>query len=855
MMMFFTSLAAVALLGQAQADRRASGEVVDDQGKPVADAQVVFYAPPVVYGTGDAVERQTKSDVQGKFSPSIPPLRRVMVNGIHFLAYRPGMSIAAQTIVRRPYRLVLRGPRPRTVKVEGPDGKPVAGARIVPRLLVIFGTGNVDVPPSLADSLATSTGADGQATISYLSARDQLAAVRVTADAIGTQDIVLIERPGRGSEPSAITIKLKPTTHLTGRVIDQTGQPVVDHVVEVWSRAEAGRPGPNTVEFKHGPLRTRADGSFQTPDNLMVGSTYRVAIPEDGKDPVISDWLTMPDGPRELPLFILRPLRTIRGRVVDRQGKPVTGVEVFQSGDGPEQTSTRTDAGGRFSLDGFRQGPVFVFVRADGFRFQGRLIKPAETEVTVEMTRVTERSARAMSMLPDPIPFDESLSLARRLAEPIWALAGVEGEDSTKYFVLSPLVCVDPARVLARLESVRFKTPTWKQRLQRELVAALAPTDFEEASAVAASIDDPATRSWALVDLADALPVKERERRLALLDRALLHARTATEPGDRLRRMAQVAERWYGLGEVDRAKGLCGEGLQVARQLKDKTDFGRALFAAPLALFDLPAAIAIGNDYDSGGVWGRIALGLVDHRPAEAERVWNLSKARRPGSIFMVSMFAWKLAKVDPTAALRVIEGPSHTQSTPFDYLFFALGAHAGHEAAALDAFQVGVQGIDRLLQKNSENYFNRAGMFLPIVERIEPALVPEVFWLDVSSRLPAGNPRTHDSGSTSQLVTRLAWYDREVAAALFEPARARIDQASGDPAEGWDRAFVAWSMFDPRAAVARLETLSVDSKLQNNATRARLAVAKSLAQTHEQRWREIWDDLDIIFGGHRLDD
>ena len=31
----------------------------------------------------------------------------------------------------------------------------------------------------------------------------------------------------------------------------------------------------------------------------------------------------------------------------------------------------------------------------------------------------------------------------------------------------------------------------------------------------------------------------------------------------------------------------------------------------------------------------------------------------------------------------------------------------------------------------------------MPIVERIDPALVPEVFWLDVSSRLPVGNPRT----------------------------------------------------------------------------------------------------------------
>ncbi len=220
--------------------------------------------------------------------------------------------------------------------------------------------------------------------------------------------------------------------------------------------------------------------------------------------------------------------------------------------------------------------------------------------------------------------------MARRLAEPLWATAAAEGEDNDKYRVLSRLVSVDPARVLERLESVKFKLPGRKHQLQRELVLALAQTDFEEASAVAESIEDPATRSWALVHLADTLPVKERDRKLAVLDRALLQARIATEPGDRLMRMGQVAERWYDLGEVEKAKGLCAEGLQIAKQLTDKTDFRHGLFAAPLALVDLPAALAIGKEFNKGAIWGAIALRLVDRNPAEAERVWNLSKEHGP---------------------------------------------------------------------------------------------------------------------------------------------------------------------------------------------------------------------------------
>ena len=118
--------------------------------------------------------------------------------------------------------------------------------------------------------------------------------------------------------------------------------------------------------------------------------------------------------------MIQRPLRTIGGRVVDRQGKPVVGVEVFQSGDGPERTATRTDADGRFSLGGFSQGPVFLFARGEGFRFFGRMIKPGEGEISVELTRTSERPTHPMPMLADPIPLEESRALSRRLLEPYW---------------------------------------------------------------------------------------------------------------------------------------------------------------------------------------------------------------------------------------------------------------------------------------------------------------------------------------------------------------------------------------------------------------------------------------------------
>src|ERR1700722_10078686 len=102
---------------------------------------------------------------------------------------------------------------------------------------------------------------------------------------------------------------------------------------------------------------------------------------------------------------------------------------------------------------GFRHGPVFLFARGEGFRFQGRLVKPTDRAVTIELTRTSERPAREMKMLADPIPQGESRALARRWVEPLWEQAAHDGADNVKYSAMMSLASVDSARVLGMLES------------------------------------------------------------------------------------------------------------------------------------------------------------------------------------------------------------------------------------------------------------------------------------------------------------------------------------------------------------------------------------------------------------------
>ncbi len=275
-MTLFGPLLAAALMAQYQG-APLEGTVSDDQGKPVFDAQVVFHCrAPWEHERGPA-EARTKTDAKGRFRLIVPPLGGIPISRARVWAYRPGSGITASPIDHQPLALILRKPEPRTIAVQESDGQPVAGARILPEVIFVAEREVTIVPETLAAQQAVSTGSDGKAIFNDFAAGDLVVAAHVTADSIGTQDFEIVERPLRAAPQATITIRLKPTSRMSGRVRDRAGQPVADQVVQVWSKG-GSVIGPNPVAFKYGPLRTAADGSFQTPKNLLVGSPYRVVV-------------------------------------------------------------------------------------------------------------------------------------------------------------------------------------------------------------------------------------------------------------------------------------------------------------------------------------------------------------------------------------------------------------------------------------------------------------------------------------------------------------------------------------------------------------------------------------------------
>ena len=289
---------------------------------------------------------------------------------------------------------------------------------------------------------------------------------------------------------------------------------------------------------------------------------------------------------------------------------------------------------------------------------------------------------------------------------------------------------------------MKFKSEGWKNRFLRSLCSRF-PAPILKRRQRGRVDRGPATHAWALVRLSDRLPAAERDKRLALLARPSSR-QDRGRPGDRVFQMGEVAERWYELGEMEQARALFAEALQIARQMTEKTEFRRGGFAARLAEGRLAGRAGDCEDFagsrSQGRILGGIAFRLIDQNPAEAERVGTADKRKvSPGTSGPDPLL--EDGRGRPGRARRAVEGLGTTQFSPHDYCFLALGTKVRDEPFSRECFQIAVRGIDQLSQDSPERYQHFAGMLLPIVERIDPALVPEVFWLDVASRLPVGNP------------------------------------------------------------------------------------------------------------------
>jgi hypothetical protein len=173
--------------------------------------------------------------------------------------------------------------------------------------------------------------------------------------------------------------------------------------------------------------------------------------------------------------------------------------------------------------------------------------------------------------------------------------------------------------------------------------------------------------------------------------------------------------------------------------------------------------------------------------------------------------------------------------------MFLALGLKERDRKAAFEAFQDGIDSLDRLLESLGDLLQGwRIAALLPVAEQIDPSLVPEVFWRAIAARPPSGDPRRLIDYPSSSIAMLLARYDREVAATLFSPIAAQLETIK-DPGTERSNEFLAQALIDPRRAAALIERVPVAKDLAPNPNWVRITVGEALAAPNENCWKRVW--------------
>jgi Carboxypeptidase regulatory-like domain len=835
---------------------KVTGVVLDEKdGRPIAGALVS------VIPSGPSEPVRVWTDVEGRYE-----------------AYAPSGLVGHRVLrVPAPYLCppVFVGPRPVEVppaiaRFELPKIGLTPGSDIRGTVVDLFaqpvGNARIEASWTLFDgriraprSVSATTNADGSFVIGPVAPDAEVSLIASSREA--TTDKAVIVRPGEAGAVR-LTVVEAGTIPLGGRVVGHDARGIAGASVRIWAihRSASGLVvGSMPVRFEvSDDLKTDRDGGYQTPRKLRGDRDYLALASVDGHLPARTRPLR-PAGqhPAQFPDLVLagEPGRvSIEGRVVDRKGRPVVDALVRTSNDLPRRRSATTDADGRFQLLDVADRRSFLFAEAEGFRFLGRPIDPVRGPSELTLTALEETPENGMASLPEG---SGDSALARRVMSPYVDRVLSEGDHASRIRMLELLAKVDPRRVMALIEARGVEDAWFADHLRHAASCSLSSAEVDDRIAIMKAIRDVEWRVLAALDAADALPEAARALKRDCVEQALTDARSIREPSRRVVGLAKVADRLIDLGEIARATRLLQEARTIADSLPVTGAGGHARieFAERLARVDpvnaliLTEAILDPVAFDLCRL--RIARRLASSDPSRVSKI--LESLRDPRSLARaLPGLCHALAPVDPALARQLIAKARGEDPClpPYALGMMALAISTRDKPTATAWVR---EAFDRLSKVGSVGSPSPgasrdpaavAAALLPVAERIDPKLVPEMFWRAVSLR--ASQP---DAGARSDalLALLLGRYDRDVARTIIEPIAAGA-LASGE--SDLVPLLTVSAVLDPSLAIRLVESLPEDPDLTFHHPRneARLALAAALARGNHaccedavSRFLQLW--------------
>lgn len=653
--------------------------------------------------------------------------------------------------------------------------------------------------------------------------------IRVRTDKAAADPINVVAAECK--EPVRLVVLEKKAFAVRGRLVDDAGKPLQGAAVKLMTHWWFGSSG---VGFLLTSLKTDAEGRFAV-GGLWPGDGYNVEVSAEGCETHASREIKGESGKSHDfgRIVLARADRTVEGIVVDSAGKALADVRVFNSGDGPEPISAKTDNTGRFRLSGFRSGPVFVFAEKEGYRFTGLRTPSGAAGVSLKMLRKDElvpQTARAAGM-----PEQERRQLARKLLEQRRAAGGVDAG------LVSAMAKIDLEQAQKWSAEAGGK---FDRNLRRALIEKTAQTDLDEAISLL-SQESPGAM-YLLRELADRFAASDPAKAMRCAEEAVVRARSLDQP-QRAVELAQGGALVARLGNKEAGRKLIEEAADMAAKMGagQSRSYIIGTVAATVAPYDLQRAsrliegITEKNEQDR---WRcNAAAALDDVKQAEAMlkgvQAWYAERARM--------RLAYRLARKNPAGAVRYVENlPKSAYTRGEENKAQAYGALAVAIAPRDKALACSL--IDRAfaiyLAPSDDRFLGGRGG-PPTQAALLAAHAREIGYPDMDSvidRVLALRPTTKNSHnpaaaveSTVVMATFLALVDPETARQVLQSFESRSDViGSGYSGVGRDEWLKAWALADPAHAVELAEREAASAKGQREKD-----IARSAADEMIQLW------------------
>ncbi len=450
---------------------------------------------------------------------------------------------------------------------------------------------------------------------------------------------------------------------VTGRVVDTNNKPIPNVNCSL-RRIPVREPGDESMADKSTATKlnpSASDGTVRT-SRLKTGDTYVLEFAREGYVPAFSHRThRKASGEVQVRDVVLRRLRTVRGVVVNSEGKPLQGVNIRQAGDGPRFTQAQSNARGEFQLDGVPEGLALVFAGHPDYWFTGRRAPIGDTDLRITLTRRSkpnpERCDTKQEPIPDTAPVDESAVQFDQVVEQ-FKNADQLGERVQLGYRLIALDYKRARKVFAQVDP----PAGFDEAFHAQSIAAELKDDFQNGLARIREIGSANARVEAVLYYILHDSKLESDQNRTLLARTITDLRAIDDPMSRIFLTSRILGPVHRAGLTQLTGQLVDECLELTESNEVGTPLKNAIGSLAEELSSIDPARARKLIAQSGEMYSAwIATGFADRQPKEAAKIIRAYKfdgigGSRLGRVYILPRACYRMAHADVDDAMKLAE-------------------------------------------------------------------------------------------------------------------------------------------------------------------------------------------------------